>query len=90
MEELENNLGGIKELEALPNENDENVISLTNDGEEREDGSGLLSLYNDMDNEAITEEEEYYEDFEGDTPSVLNKIDMLSGVEETEEEGLGG
>ncbi|XP_050719892.1 agrin-like isoform X2 [Eriocheir sinensis] len=89
-EELENNLGDIKELEALANENDENMISLTDDGEEREDGSGLLSLYNDMDNEAITEEEEYYEDFEGDTPSILNKIDMLSGTEETEEEGLGG
>lgn len=91
-EEQENNLGDdIKELEALQNENEENMISLSDDGEEREDGSGILSLYNDMDNEAIAEEEEYYEDLDGDTPAH-NKIDhILSAVDETQqEEGLGG
>lgn len=90
--ELENNFDDIKELEAMADENEENIISLPDDGEEEEDGSGLLSLYNDMDNEAIAEEEEYYEDLDGDTSPVLNKIDHTSSAagETEEEEELGG
>lgn len=60
--------------------------------EEREVGSGLFSLYNDDDNEAFTEEEDYGEEMEGDSSPIVNEIDhVLSPSEESEEEsGLGG
>ena len=67
------------------------MVSLTED-EEREDGSGLLSLYNDEDNEAFTEEEEYEEDLESDVPLTFNKIEHESSPSEgnEEEQGMGG
>ncbi|XP_069945770.1 agrin isoform X4 [Cherax quadricarinatus] len=84
--------GKAEEIEMLEKKKEEEMVSLGEEVEELEDGSGLLSLYDD--DEAMLEEQEYYSALEtmqkDDNDHDNNLIQDNRTDQETEGEDLGG
>ncbi|KAK8718888.1 hypothetical protein OTU49_014387, partial [Cherax quadricarinatus] len=83
--------GKAEEIEMLEKKKEEEMVSLGEEVEELEDGSGLLSLYDD--DEAMLEEQEYYSALEtmqkDDNDHDNNLIQDNRTDQETEGEDLG-
>lgn len=68
----------LEQIELMEKEKEEAMASIGDDGEDLEDGSGILSLYDDDEATLLEEEEEYYnalEELQEDNLDVLSESD---------------